>query len=64
MKKMTISNLVGVMDDLYECDKESYDELWHAMQTLNNLGLVEDNMVKAMIKEDRKLWNIENIENA
>lgn len=60
MKKMTIKNLEAVMEDLYECDKESYDELYHSMQVLSNLGLVDDNIIKAMVNKDRNLFNSEN----
>lgn len=62
--KLTIKNLMAVMEDLNEVDKESYDELWHAMQVLHNLDLVEEKFVKAMVKKDRELWEIENVENA
>ena len=57
-------NLVGVMEDLYEVDKESYDELFRAIQTLRNLDLVSESLAKAMVNKDRELWEIENIENA
>ena len=60
MKKMTIKNLEAVMADLYECDKESYDEFYHSMQVLNNLGLVEDNIIKAMVNKDHNLFDAEN----
>lgn len=56
MKQLNIKNLTAVMDNLYEIDKESYDELWKAIRVLSNLGLVEDKLTLAMVKEDRKLW--------
>lgn len=62
--KLNQKNLTDVMTDLYECDKESYDDLWKAIQVLRNLDLVDENLTKAMVKKDRELWEIENIENA
>lgn len=62
--KLNQKNLTAVMEDLYECDKESYDELFHAIQVLRNLDLVDEKLTKAMVNKDHELWEIENVENA
>lgn len=53
---MTIKALKETMRNLNENDKESYEELWVAVRTLWNLGLVEKNLVDAMVKEDHRLF--------
>lgn len=62
--KLNQKNLTAVMTDIYEFDKESYDDLWKAITVLRNLDLVDENLAKAMVKKDRELWEKENIENA
>ena len=62
--KLNQKNLTVVMADLYECDKESYNDLWKAITVLRNLDLVDENLAKAMVNKDHELWEIENIENA
>ena len=58
--KLNQKNLKETMEYLYENCKESYDELWHAISILHNLGLVDENMVKAAVKKDHELFNAEN----
>lgn len=57
---MTIKALKETMRNLNENDKESYEELWAAVRTLWNLGLVERKFVDAMVEEDNRLFNEEN----
>lgn len=59
--KLNQKNLTAVMTTLYECDKESYDDLWKAIQTLRNLDLIDENLTKAMVKKDHELWENENV---
>lgn len=55
--KLNQKNLKDVMGTLYEnCDMESFDELWKAITTLYNLGLVDKNLVDAMVSTGRKLF--------
>lgn len=53
---MTIKALKEMMVMLYENDPESYDDLWNAVKTLVNLGLIDRKFSKAMVEEDRKLF--------
>lgn len=62
--KLNQKNLTAVMTDLYEFDKESYDDLWKAITVLRNLDLVDENLAKAMVNKDHELWENENIEYA
>ena len=57
---MKIGEMISMMRMLYENDKEGYDDLWKAIQTLHNLGLVGENVVTAMVKEDRRLFEENN----
>ena len=56
---MKINELKKTMRMLHENDPESYDELWNSVRTLYSLGLVEKNVVDAMVKEDHKLFQEE-----
>lgn len=58
--KLNQKNLKDTMEYLYENCKESYDELWKAIQTLHNLGLIDENMVQAAVKKDHELFVSEN----
>lgn len=58
--KLNQKNLKETMEYLYKNCKESYDELWKAIQTLRNLGLIDENMVQAAVKKDQELFNAEN----
>lgn len=61
MSKLNIKNLKAVMNQLSECDdQESYDELWKAIQVLNNLGLIDDSIREAAVKEDHRIWESKN----
>lgn len=60
--KLNQKNLTAVMADLYEYDKESYNDLWKAITVLRNLNLVDENIAKAMFNKDHELWEIENLE--
>ena len=54
--KLNQKNLTATMANLYGVDKDSYDELWKAIQTLHNLGLIDENMVHAAVKKDHDLF--------
>lgn len=54
---MTIKALKETMRMLHENDKESYDELWTAVRTLRNLGLIDEKFAKAMVEEDKRLFD-------
>lgn len=54
---MTVKSVIKVMRQLTEAgDKESYNELWRSINKLWNLGLVQDDIYKAMIHEDQRAW--------
>lgn len=57
---MKINELKKTMRMLHENDAEAYEELWNSVRTLYNLGLVEKNVVDAMVKEDHKLFEEDN----
>lgn len=55
--KLNAKNLKEIMNRLHnDEDTESYNELWKAITTLNNLGLVDDKLCDAMVEEDHKLF--------
>lgn len=55
--KLTINNLKATMRWLNESgDSEGYDDLWKSIVCLHNLGLLEDNIAKAMVAEDYRLF--------
>lgn len=52
---MTIKALKEVMTRCVQNeDTDTYEELWEAVRTLTNLGLLEDKYNKAMVDMDRK----------
>lgn len=53
---MTKLALYQVMENLYSADGESYDEIYHALQVLHNVGLIEEGLIKAAIKKDQELF--------
>ena len=57
MAKLTIASLRETMRRLAQAgDTESYDELWHSIDVLTNLGLVDQKMKHAMAAEDHRLF--------
>ena len=57
MAKLTIASLRLTMRRLAEDgDTESYDELWHSIDVLANLGLIDQRMKHAMAAEDDRLF--------
>ena len=54
---MTKKAVTQVMENLYSVDACSYDELYHAIQVLSNLGLVDDSLRKAIIKKAQELFD-------
>lgn len=57
MAKLTIASLRLTMRRLArDGDTESYDELWHSIDVLTNLGLVDQKMKHAMASEDNRLF--------
>lgn len=58
MKK---SDLIEVMTRTYNEDPESYDELWKAVGTLINLGLLDESFGKTLVKTDNELFRIANL---
>lgn len=58
--KLNQKNLKETMEYLYANCKDSYDELWKAISTLHNLGLIDENMVQAAVKKDHELFYAEN----
>ena len=59
MKKLTVKNLRAVMERLDREDRESYNELYKAVMALWNLGLLEDDIRRAALEEDRRLFERE-----
>ena len=58
---ITIKGMKSVMERCYKNeDMESYDEIWKAIQVLNNVGLLERNFIDAMVKEDHRLFEESN----
>ena len=58
---ITIKTMKSAMKQCYEInDMESYDELWKAIQVLNNFGMLDRKFVDAMVKEDHRLFEESN----
>ena len=57
MAKLTVASLRATMRRLArDGDTEGYDELWHSIDVLANLGLIDQKMKHAMAAEDDRLF--------
>jgi len=57
MAKLNAKNLKSIMQQLaHSGDRESYSDLWKAINVLWNLGLVDDRLHDAAVREDHRLF--------
>lgn len=57
MAKLTIQNLRATMARLaHDGDRESYQDLWKAIDVLWNLGLADQKLKHAAVAEDHRLF--------
>jgi len=57
MAKLNAKNLKSIMQQLAQAgDRESYHRLWTAIVVLWNLGLVDDKIHDAAVREDHRLF--------
>lgn len=46
---MTVRSLIKTAKNIYK-DEESYNDLWNAIATLRNLGLIEEKFSKTFVE--------------